>query len=62
MGRLEAASAAVVLRALPFDYHTPMAGIFINYRRDDAPGVAGRLFDYLATKFPMTISSWTSMP
>ncbi|MGA8495126.1 MAG: PAN domain-containing protein [Xanthobacteraceae bacterium] len=28
-----------------------MAGIFINYRRDDAPGVAGRLFDYLATKF-----------
>jgi hypothetical protein len=29
-----------------------MAGIFINYRRDDAPGVAGRLFDYLASKFP----------
>src|ERR1700691_5530671 len=29
-----------------------MAGIFINYRRDDAPGVAGRLFDYLALKFP----------
>jgi hypothetical protein len=28
-----------------------MAGIFINYRRDDAPGVAGRLFDYLALKF-----------
>jgi hypothetical protein len=28
-----------------------MAGIFINYGRDDAPGVAGRLFDYLATKF-----------
>jgi hypothetical protein len=28
-----------------------MAGIFINYRRDDAPGIAGRLFDYLATKF-----------
>jgi hypothetical protein len=28
-----------------------MAGIFINYRRDDAPGVAGRLFDHLATKF-----------
>jgi hypothetical protein len=28
-----------------------MAGIFINYRREDAPGVAGRLFDYLATKF-----------
>ena len=28
-----------------------MAGIFINYRRDDAPGVAGRLFDYLATRF-----------
>jgi hypothetical protein len=27
-----------------------MAGIFINYRRDDAPGVAGRLFDYLALK------------
>jgi hypothetical protein len=29
-----------------------MAGIFINYRRDDAPGVAGRLFDYLASKYP----------
>jgi formylglycine-generating enzyme required for sulfatase activity len=29
-----------------------MAGIFINYRRDDAPGVAGRLFDYLALKYP----------
>jgi hypothetical protein len=29
-----------------------MAGIFINYRRDDAPGVAGRLFDYLSTKYP----------
>jgi hypothetical protein len=29
-----------------------MAGIFINYRRDDVPGVAGRLFDYLALKFP----------
>src|ERR1700744_5013784 len=28
-----------------------MAGIFINYRRDDAPGVAGRLFDYLAARF-----------
>ena len=28
-----------------------MAGIFINYRRDDTPGVAGRLFDYLATKY-----------
>src|SRR5580704_12296032 len=28
-----------------------MAGIFINYRRDDAPGVAGRLFDYLAGRF-----------
>ncbi len=28
-----------------------MAGIFINYRRDDAPGVAGRLFDYLALRF-----------
>jgi hypothetical protein len=28
-----------------------MAGIFINYRRDDAPGVAGRLFDHLALKF-----------
>jgi hypothetical protein len=28
-----------------------MAGIFINYRRDDAPGVAGRLFDFLATRF-----------
>jgi len=29
-----------------------MARIFINYRRDDAPGVAGRLFDHLALKFP----------
>jgi formylglycine-generating enzyme required for sulfatase activity len=29
-----------------------MAGIFINYRRDDAPGVAGRLFDYLALRYP----------
>jgi hypothetical protein len=28
-----------------------MPGIFINYRRDDAPGVAGRLFDHLAPKF-----------
>lgn len=28
-----------------------MPGIFINYRRDDAPGVAGRLYDYLAKKF-----------
>ncbi|MGB6538092.1 MAG: toll/interleukin-1 receptor domain-containing protein, partial [Xanthobacteraceae bacterium] len=28
-----------------------MAGIFINYRHDDAPGVAGRLFDHLAGKF-----------
>jgi hypothetical protein len=56
MGRLEAASAAVVLRALPFDYHSAryhsaMAGIFINYHRDDAPGVAGWLFDFLATRF-----------
>ncbi|MEI9900138.1 MAG: TIR domain-containing protein [Hyphomicrobium sp.] len=29
-----------------------MAGIFINYRRDDAPGVAGRLYDHLARNFP----------
>lgn len=29
-----------------------MAGIFINYRREDAPGVAGRLFDHLARSFP----------
>jgi hypothetical protein len=29
-----------------------MAGIFINYRRDDAPGVAGRLYDHLARRFP----------
>jgi hypothetical protein len=29
-----------------------MAGIFINYRRDDVAGVAGRLFDYLALKYP----------
>src|ERR1700688_2228303 len=28
-----------------------MAGIFINYRRDDAPGVAGRLYDHLAKSF-----------
>jgi hypothetical protein len=28
-----------------------VAGIFINYRRDDAPGVAGRLFDHLAPRF-----------
>ena len=28
-----------------------MAGIFINYRRDDVPGVAGRLFDHLAARF-----------
>src|SRR5260221_293052 len=28
-----------------------MTGIFINYRRDDAPGVAGRLFDHLSPKF-----------
>jgi hypothetical protein len=26
-------------------------GIFINYRREDAPGVAGRLYDYLAKSF-----------
>jgi len=28
-----------------------MARIFINYRRDDTPGVAGRLFDHLALKY-----------
>jgi hypothetical protein len=28
-----------------------MPGIFINYRRDDAPGVAGRLHDYLTRSF-----------
>jgi hypothetical protein len=28
-----------------------MAGIFINYRRDDSPGVAGRLGDRLSTNF-----------
>jgi hypothetical protein len=28
-----------------------MPGIFINYRRDDAPGAAGRLHDYLARSF-----------
>ena len=28
-----------------------MTGIFINYRRDDAPGVAGRLYDHLAKSF-----------
>ena len=32
-------------------YNPAMAGIFINYRRDDAPGVAGRLFDHLAARF-----------
>jgi hypothetical protein len=29
-----------------------MAGIFINYRREDAPGVAGRLFDRLVSSYP----------
>src|SRR5476649_2869387 len=29
----------------------PMARIFINYRRDDTPGVAGRLFDHLVSKY-----------
>jgi len=29
-----------------------MSGIFINYRRDDAPGVAGRPLDCLAAKLP----------
>lgn len=29
-----------------------MAGIFINYRREDVPGVAGRLFDHLAERYP----------
>ena len=29
-----------------------MAAIFINYRRDDAFGVAGRLFDRLTQRFP----------
>ena len=29
-----------------------MPGIFINYRRDDAAGAAGRLHDYLARSFP----------
>jgi len=28
-----------------------MARIFINYRRDDTQGVAGRLFDYLSLKY-----------
>jgi hypothetical protein len=28
-----------------------MPGIFVNYRRDDAPGVAGRLYDHLAKNF-----------
>ena len=28
-----------------------MPGIFINYRRDDTPGVAGRLYDHLARSF-----------
>ena len=28
-----------------------MARIFINYRRDDTQGVAGRLFDHLALKY-----------
>jgi hypothetical protein len=28
-----------------------MPGIFINYRREDAPGVAGRLYDHLARSF-----------
>jgi TIR domain/VHL beta domain len=29
-----------------------MPGIFLNYRRDDAAGAAGRLHDYLARRFP----------
>jgi hypothetical protein len=29
-----------------------MPGIFINYRRDDAAGAAGRLHDHLARSFP----------
>lgn len=29
-----------------------MGGIFINYRRNDAPGAAGRLYDHLAKIFP----------
>jgi hypothetical protein len=28
-----------------------MPGIFINCRRDDAPGAAGRLYDHLAKSF-----------
>jgi len=28
-----------------------MAGIFINYRRDDSPGMAGRLYDRIVHKF-----------
>ena len=28
-----------------------MPGIFISYRRDDAPGYAGRLYDFLAERY-----------
>ncbi len=31
---------------------TPIPKIFISYRRDDAPGSAGRLYDRLADSFP----------
>jgi hypothetical protein len=37
--------------APPAEENLPMAGIFISYRRDDASGHAGRLFDRLAARF-----------
>jgi TIR domain len=33
----------------PIGAHTP--GIFISYRREDAPGHAGRLYDALTSRF-----------
>ena len=36
----------------PYCISEIMPGIFINYRRDDAAGAAGRLHDYLARSFP----------
>jgi hypothetical protein len=39
-----------------------MSGIFINYRREDAPGVAGRLYDHLARSFSRGEISSMSMP
>ena len=37
---------------MPYCISGIMPGIFINYRRDDAAGAAGRLHDHLARSFP----------